>query len=90
MVNIKYYTTLFLQAKKEEYIEKNKKELTMLSAQDMLGVNTPTTTFPWPCLHTHRKIATLFIAFIALAMAEDATMALLLPGSGIKIQTSFR
>jgi hypothetical protein len=55
----------------------------------MLGVKTPTTAFLWCCLHTHRKIATLFISFIALAKAETAKAAHVLPGSGIKMLTSF-
>lgn len=64
-------------------------QLTTLSLSDTLGVKTPMTTFPCPCLHTQRKIATLFISFIALAKAETARMALVLPGSAINMLTSF-
>lgn len=62
---------------------------TILSFSDRLGVKTPKTTFPCPCLQTQRTIATLFNSFIALPKAETAIVALTLLGSAIKMFTSF-
>nr|GMD65049.1 hypothetical protein Iba_chr12cCG1640 [Ipomoea batatas] len=54
-----------------------------------LGVRTPIVTFPCPCLHTQRTIATRFISFIALANAETARMAFEFSG-GYTIQIKLK